>query len=209
MSFKTRRLVVLSLALMLAVLLGLAVGAVWLSPAEVVRALGADGPSDGDPMARTIVWELRLPRALLAACVGAGLAAAGTAYQGLFRNPLAEPFVIGTASGAALGLVNAAVVGSGALLQPLVGLLLDLQWDGALVSGARIYTREAYALAFAVILAGALAWLTARRPDRRRLILTTVGLLLAFELLPAPRTLYSAEVPAVYREIARDPRDRQ
>ncbi|HSE79418.1 MAG TPA: MFS transporter [Alphaproteobacteria bacterium] len=55
------------------------------------------------------------------------------------------------ASGAALGLVNAAVVGSGALLQPLVGLLLDLQWDGALVSGARIYTREAYALAFAVI----------------------------------------------------------
>jgi iron complex transport system permease protein len=111
MSFKTRRLVVLSLALVLAILTGLAVGAVWLHPAEVMRALGATGPSDGDPMARTIVWELRLPRALLAACVGAGLAAAGTAYQGLFRNPLAEPFVIGTASGAALGATAVIVTG--------------------------------------------------------------------------------------------------
>ena len=54
-------------------------------------------------------------------------------------------------SGAALGVVNAAVVGSGALFQPLVGLLLDLQWSGAMEAGARLYTPAAYGIAFAVI----------------------------------------------------------
>ncbi len=55
------------------------------------------------------------------------------------------------ASGAGLGVVNAAVVGSGALFQPLLGLLLDLQWDGAMQAGARVYRPEAYGLAFAVM----------------------------------------------------------
>lgn len=111
MRAKLRWLIVLALAVCGAVLIGVAVGPVWLRLDEVIRALGPVGSSADDPLARTIILELRLPRAALAACVGAGLAAAGAAYQGLFRNPLAEPFVIGTASGAALGA--AAVISLG------------------------------------------------------------------------------------------------
>lgn len=77
----------------------LAIGPVRLGTAEVVRAL-VDGRSGN---AGAIVWELRLPRVLLAAMVGIGLGAAGAAYQGLFRNPLADPFVVGASSGSALG----------------------------------------------------------------------------------------------------------
>jgi iron complex transport system permease protein len=114
MRAKARWLIVLALAVCVAVVAGVAVGPVWLRPDEVFRALGPGGPSTDDPLARTIVRELRLPRAALAACVGAGLAAAGAAYQGLFRNPLAEPFVIGTASGAALG----------------AAIVISLGWEG-------------------------------------------------------------------------------
>lgn len=55
------------------------------------------------------------------------------------------------ASGAVYGIVNAAVVGSGALFQPLIGLLLDINWDGAMQGGVRVYDPGAYALAFAVL----------------------------------------------------------
>ncbi|WP_343073637.1 FecCD family ABC transporter permease [Pyxidicoccus fallax] len=58
-----------------------------------------------------IFWELRLPRALLGAIVGAGLAASGTTLQGLLRNPLADPFVLGVSGGAALGATLALAVG--------------------------------------------------------------------------------------------------
>ncbi|HZI13298.1 MAG TPA: iron chelate uptake ABC transporter family permease subunit, partial [Myxococcus sp.] len=58
-----------------------------------------------------IFWELRLPRALLGAIVGAGLAASGTTLQGLMRNPLADPFVLGVSGGAALGATVALALG--------------------------------------------------------------------------------------------------
>lgn len=58
---------------------------------------------DWPAAAEQIVWQIRLPRVLLAGLVGGTLAMAGTAYQGVFRNPLAEPYLIGVASGAALG----------------------------------------------------------------------------------------------------------
>jgi iron complex transport system permease protein len=111
MGSKTTRLTALAVLLVLIVLVSNGVGAVSLRPDEVFWALVTAEPSAGDPVAWKIVRELRLPRALLAACVGAGLAAAGTAYQGLFRNPLAEPFIIGTASGAALGATVVIVSG--------------------------------------------------------------------------------------------------
>lgn len=59
----------------------------------------------GDPTATAIVWQLRLPRVLLGLLAGAGLALSGLAFQTLFRNPLAEPYTLGIASGAALGAV--------------------------------------------------------------------------------------------------------
>ncbi|MFF0296097.1 FecCD family ABC transporter permease [Kitasatospora sp. NPDC004615] len=60
-----------------------------------------------------IVWELRLPRALLAALVGAGLGLVGTAVQALVRNPLADPYLLGVSSGASLGALGAIVLGVG------------------------------------------------------------------------------------------------
>lgn len=59
----------------------------------------------------TILWSLRLPRALLAALVGAGLAASGATLQGVLRNPLADPFVLGVSGGAALGATGALALG--------------------------------------------------------------------------------------------------
>jgi iron complex transport system permease protein len=61
----------------------------------------------------TIVWVIRLPRVVMAALAGAGLALAGATYQGIFRNPMADPYVIGVSSGGALGAVLAMVAGVG------------------------------------------------------------------------------------------------
>jgi iron complex transport system permease protein len=88
--------------------LAVAAGPVRIPPERIVRAL-ADPAAD--PVDRAIVSETRLPRALLAGLAGAGLAAAGAAYQGLFRNPLADPFIVGSASGAAVGATLVLVTG--------------------------------------------------------------------------------------------------
>lgn len=116
-----RVLALLGVAFAGAVLLGVAVGAVWISPWTVVRLsawkLGLTGPPAGVPRSSdVIVFQLRLPRVLLAAVVGAALAASGSVFQGLFRNPLADPAIIGVSSGAALGAVLVIVtVGTGTL----------------------------------------------------------------------------------------------
>jgi iron complex transport system permease protein len=87
----------LLLLLLLALVLGVALGAVALSPGEVVRALlgWEENP---------IVTQLRLPRVLGGMLVGAALGVAGAAFQGLFRNPLADPYLMGSASGAAFAV---------------------------------------------------------------------------------------------------------
>jgi iron complex transport system permease protein len=94
-------LLLLAGLLALAVFVSLGLGAVNIPPAQVWAALTS--PQSVSPADRTIVWDFRLSRALLAAVVGAALAGAGAAFQGLFRNPLADPFVIGASGGAALG----------------------------------------------------------------------------------------------------------
>ena len=117
------RRVILALvaALIAAFLVGVAVGAVWISPVATIRLiawkLGLTGrPDDVSRAAEVIVFQLRLPRVLLAAIVGGALAASGAVFQGLFRNPLADPAIIGVSSGAALGAVVVIVtVGAGSL----------------------------------------------------------------------------------------------
>src|SRR6478752_5952476 len=69
----------------------------------VYRLTGLDLGRTWTQATETIVWELRLPRVLTAAVVGAGLAIAGATFQGIVRNPLADPYVLGASSGAALG----------------------------------------------------------------------------------------------------------
>ncbi len=103
-----------SLFLLLAVLvLATGVGTVALGPPDIVRAVlhGVTGQLSGS--GDTIIWQIRLPRVLLAALVGSSLALSGAAYQGVFRNPLADPYLLGVASGAGLGATLALVFGPG------------------------------------------------------------------------------------------------
>lgn len=93
------------------IIASLAVGAVSLPLGRVIDILVRPAASSVDPMEATIVWEMRFGRVLLAAMIGAGLASAGAALQGLFRNPLADPFVVGASSGAALGATLAIIAG--------------------------------------------------------------------------------------------------
>lgn len=89
----------------LALLLGTAIGPVGIGPVEVVRVLLRHllpVNIDVAPVSDTIVWEIRLPRVLLAGLVGGTLAYSGAAYQGVFRNPLADPYLLGVAAGAGL-----------------------------------------------------------------------------------------------------------
>src|SRR5574337_21929 len=90
------------------VVVALKLGAVPISVSDLVLSLGrvAIGRSDQLPSEyRLIVFEIRLPRILLGILVGAALSVAGTGFQALLRNPLADPYVLGVSSGAALGAI--------------------------------------------------------------------------------------------------------
>ena len=94
--------------LLVVVVLALKLGAVPISVTDLVMSLGrlAIGKSDQLPSEyRLIVFDLRLPRILLGILVGAGLSVAGAGFQALLRNPLADPYVLGVSSGAALGAI--------------------------------------------------------------------------------------------------------
>ena len=93
-------LVILTGLLLIAIVTSAGIGAVHLSIKEVLRAV-LHPRASGD--AGVILFSLRLPRVLAAALAGAGLSATGVLFQGLFRNPLADPFVLGASGGAALG----------------------------------------------------------------------------------------------------------
>lgn len=97
-------------ALAIAALVALSVGTVQLSPADVFGGLFSDGTGEYE-RAHAIIHSLRLPRALVAACVGAALAAVGVVMQAILRNPLAEPGVTGVSAGAALGAVAGITMG--------------------------------------------------------------------------------------------------
>ncbi len=83
----------------------------------------------------TIILDIRLPRVILAGIVGAALGAAGATYQGLFRNPLADPYLIGVAQGAALGAIIGFMLPFGGQ-----GLIPILAFTGAVVSVAIVYS---------------------------------------------------------------------
>lgn len=110
-----RRLLVLGLLALAVACLAPALGSHALSLADVLR---------GEPTASAIFWKLRVPRVLLALLAGGLLAAAGAAFQALFRNPLAEPYTLGIASGAALGAASVFTLAPGGWTAglPLTGL---------------------------------------------------------------------------------------
>jgi iron complex transport system permease protein len=99
-------------SLPLCLILGLSSGAIPLSLTEVIIALVDTFHGDTQSQNSLIVGQLRLPRVLLAAVMGAGLGMSGAAMQGLFRNPLADPSLIGVTAGASLGASLVIVLGS-------------------------------------------------------------------------------------------------
>ena len=105
----TRPIILLVLLLIAAFILSVMVGSVFIPPSEIFQSLLGKG-AGVDSTFVTIINRLRIPHAVLMALVGASLAGSGAAYQGLFRNPLADPYLIGTASGAGLGAVAAMAV---------------------------------------------------------------------------------------------------
>lgn len=136
----------LSLLLLLAFWLALALGPVSLPLLDTVQALwrlsGLSTAGHDIAQAELIVGQIRLPRALLGLCVGAVLALSGVAMQGLFRNPLADPGLIGVSSGAALGAAVAIVGGAafGGLPVWLAPYLLSLcAFAGGLGVTALVY----------------------------------------------------------------------
>jgi len=112
----TNRPYMIQLLLLLAALvLSVAAGAVVIPPATILQMLASKLPGvtanpDWPKAFEVIVFQIRLPHTALVALTGAALAASGGAYQGLFRNPLADPYLIGVAAGAGLGAVLAMVL---------------------------------------------------------------------------------------------------
>jgi iron complex transport system permease protein len=109
--------------LLLAIVVAACAGHEWASPADLLRAV------EGDQALRSrLLLDWRLPRVVAAAFVGALLGLGGTIYQGVFRNPLAEPYLLGSAGGAALGATVALLV---PLALPQAWLLPLLAFAGA------------------------------------------------------------------------------
>lgn len=115
-----------------AIVAAVALGSVAVAPEEVVRVLGRRllgiGPDAAvAPSVETIVMEVRLPRVLGAVVVGGGLACAGTVLQAILRNPMADPYIVGTAAGASLGATIGIVL---PLLAPALMLGSTAGWLG-------------------------------------------------------------------------------
>lgn len=149
------RWLVLLLALVVAASLALAIGTITIPPLDAWRALigGGVGGGGGGETAAFVVRQLRLPRMVLGVLVGAGLGLSGAALQGVLRNPLAEPYLLGVSGGAAVGAVLAVVAGATFALVPV-----------AAFAGAVL----------AVVLALAVAHATRGRGDPRVLIMAGV-----------------------------------
>ena len=138
------RLVFASAAVVVVALFAVSQGSVTIPLDAVVKilvsglpfvSLEADWPSTWD----TILWQLRWPRVVLAGIVGAALATCGAAYQGLFKNPLADPYLIGVASGAGLG-ATIVLVSSVPLFVLGISILPAAAFAGGMIAVVSAYT---------------------------------------------------------------------
>ncbi|MEM5500191.1 iron ABC transporter permease [Ahrensia kielensis] len=120
-AFARLSLIVLALALLATAIFSLASGATNSSAFAVAWALLSGDDSAIDIVERIVILDIRMPRTLLGMMIGASLAVSGAIMQGLFRNPLADPGIVGVSAGAGLGAVTAIVLG-GTVLAPLGAL---------------------------------------------------------------------------------------
>jgi iron complex transport system permease protein len=159
---------VLAVLLVLVLALSLLAGRVWLTPAEVYAG--------HDSLARLIVDDIRLPRSLLALLVGGALGLSGAVLQGLTRNPLAEPGLLGVSTGAALGAVLAIYFGVTAI-SGVAGPMLGLA--GALLACGLTFGLGQGGGTITLVLAGAAVS-----------SLTAAGIALALNFAPNPYAAY-------------------
>lgn len=143
-------LAVLPALLIATVFTAVGTGAVAISPREILAIFASHGgvslPWTFAPHQDAVLWDIRLPRVVLGALVGATLAVAGATLQGLFRNPLADPALIGVSSGAALAAVAVIVLGA-TVLQGLNELLGVFTLPLAAFGGGLLTTLLVYRLA--------------------------------------------------------------
>ncbi len=132
-----RAVAVATAALIVAILLGVAIGPAGLSVPQVLDSLAVHLPWHPhvavSALDTAIVWQIRLPRVILGVLVGSMLAGGGAAYQGVFRNPLADPYLLGVAAGAGLGATVVIVSGASPALTP------PAAFAGAVVAVALTY----------------------------------------------------------------------
>jgi iron complex transport system permease protein len=129
--------------LRITLVLGVGLGSVRIGPSETIavilsRTFGLDIGVTWTPATEAIVWDLRLPRVVTAMLIGCGLAVAGATFQGLLRNPLADPYVLGTASGAAVGAAIAVLLPIQLVIVEF-GLVHALAFFGALGSAWLVF----------------------------------------------------------------------
>ncbi len=127
----------------LAMIVATSLGSVRIPPLGVLEVLASRLPfvnitPDWPAAWETILWQLRLPRIVLAGIVGAALAMSGATYQGLFKNPLADPYLVGVASGAGLGATIVLVTGVPLFFHG-VGVLPAAAFAGAIAAVALAY----------------------------------------------------------------------
>jgi iron complex transport system permease protein len=127
--------IIAGIFLVLSILLGISIGTVSVPMVTIIEIIGAKifggiSLESIDPMYSSIVLNIRLPRVILAGLVGASLAIAGAAFQGLLRNPLADPYTLGVSSGASVGAVltlffNLSIPFVGSYTLPLLSILFS------------------------------------------------------------------------------------
>ena len=152
-----RRLLLFSMffIMLFIMLLSFWVGYYPLSPSQVAAAFLSRFGYQGEllPQAITIFWNIRLPRILSAAFIGASLSVAGSAYQGMFRNPLVSPDILGVSSGASLGAAFA-------ILNGLSGWMIQLSafvgGIAAVASSCLISRKSAHSQTLSLILTGSM-----------------------------------------------------
>ena len=162
MRFSFWRALVFNLAVLTAALaLSVAVGSVGIPLRDLARLLwaglrGAAPPTDVPAFMAVILFKLRLPHAALVLLTGAALGSSGAAYQGVFRNPLADPYLLGVASGAGLGAVTAIAL-QGETQSTSILLVPAAAFVGALLTVAVVYALarvDGYVPTDTLILAG-------------------------------------------------------
>jgi iron complex transport system permease protein len=138
--------------LLSAMLMGISIGTVSVPAMTIIKVIAAEilpfiSLENTDTMHSNIIMNIRLPRVLLAGLVGASLAIAGAAFQGLLRNPLADPYTIGVSSGASLGAVLTLFLGlsipfAGMFTLPLFSILFSFLTIFAVLLFARNIERS-------------------------------------------------------------------